>query len=213
MPADDPIDETSKTASISYRVSEMRRKGHIEKTLESAVVIDVESTCWDGGRPRGAIPEIIEIGVCLVDLKTLVRSKKRSILVKPLRSKVSEYCTALTGITQSIVEHEPPLKSALKILKNEYRVHERLFVSWGDYDRRQFYRNCEEYELPYPFGSTHLNLRHLWSTVMGLSSEITLDDACAELGLPWEGQHHRGIDDAWNTAALYIHMMKRMRCE
>lgn len=202
---------TDETASLAYRVAEYQRKGHIEKKLDAAVIIDVESTCWDDARPKGEIAEIIEVGVCLVDLKTLRRSQKQSILVKPLRSKVSRYCEELTGISQGMLAHAKPLPAAIKTLEDEYEIGTRLFVSWGDYDRRQFYRNCELYNLPYPFSNTHLNLRHLWSTVLGLETEITLDDAMAALNLPMEGRHHSGADDAWNTAALFIHLMQRLR--
>src|SRR4051812_272830 len=31
-------------------------------------VIDVEATCWDGQPPPGQVNEIIEIGLCVVDL-------------------------------------------------------------------------------------------------------------------------------------------------
>lgn len=32
-------------------------------------VIDIEATCWDGQPPPGAVSEIIEIGLTVVDLR------------------------------------------------------------------------------------------------------------------------------------------------
>ena len=69
------------------------------KLLDTILVVDVESTCWDGPPPAGQISEIIEIGVCTLDVPSLRRVEKRSLLVKPVRSAVSEFCTRLTTLT------------------------------------------------------------------------------------------------------------------
>ena len=49
--------------------------------------MDLEATCWKGPAPRGQISDIIEVGLCVVDAKSLERIEKRRILVKPLRSE------------------------------------------------------------------------------------------------------------------------------
>ena len=72
---------------------------------DAIVVVDVESTCWKGESPAGEHSEIVEIGVCLLDLTTFERSAKRSILVRPTRSKVSAFCIkkfVLRGSASSI---------------------------------------------------------------------------------------------------------------
>ncbi len=66
------------------------------RTLDQIVVVDVESTCWEGQPPPGEESEISEIGVCLVDVATGARAERRSILIRPERSRVSPYCTSLT---------------------------------------------------------------------------------------------------------------------
>src|SRR5689334_6339207 len=73
------------------------------KLFDQVLVIDIESTCWQGPPPRGQLSEIIEIGLCAVDLRTLERLEKRSIMVKPVRSRVSEFCTSLTTLTNDDV--------------------------------------------------------------------------------------------------------------
>ena len=69
------------------------------RSLDMILVIDVESTCWEGSPPPGQSSEIIEIGLCPVDLKTLTRLEKRSILIKPIQSEISDFCTELTTLT------------------------------------------------------------------------------------------------------------------
>jgi inhibitor of KinA sporulation pathway (predicted exonuclease) len=181
------------------------------KRLDLALVIDVESTCWDTHPPRGMISEIIEIGLCTVDLWTLERREKRSLMVRPMRSAVSEFCTDLTSITPDMVENAEPLSAAIRIMTRDYDSRHRLFASWGDYDRGQFQRNCQTYGLEYPFGPTHLNVKNLFAIGYGLSRELGIDSAFHRLGLTLEGTHHRGVDDAWNIAHLLCLLLRRVR--
>lgn len=179
--------------------------------LDKILVIDVESTCWEGYPPPGEMSEIIEIGLCLVDVQTLERSDRRSILVQPQRSAVGAFCTKLTTLTQEMVDRGVPLGDAIQILIDEYTSSKRLFASWGDYDRDQFQRNCRAYDLTYPFGPTHLNVKNLFAMSLGLTREVDIDDALRRYGLPLEGTHHRGVDDAWNIGLVLTLLLKRLR--
>ena len=51
------------------------------KYLDQVLVVDVESTCWNGAPPAGESSDIIEIGLCVLHLSSLERLEKRSILV------------------------------------------------------------------------------------------------------------------------------------
>jgi len=183
----------------------------MSKKLDLVLVIDVESTCWEHAPPRGQISEIIEIGLCVVDVALLRRVERRSMMVKPMMSEVSPFCTQLTGITEQMLVDAPTLAEPLRTLRQEYRSAERLFASWGDYDRDQFQRNCQTYNLKYPFGPTHLNIKNLFSASLGLNRELGLDEACDRLGLTMEGTHHRGGDDAWNIARIFCTLLSRLR--
>src|SRR3954449_6753697 len=160
------------------------------KLLDKILVIDLESTCWEGPPPAGQVSEIIEIGLVVVDVATLTRGEKRSILVKPVKSEVSEFCTRLTTLTADHLKDAGTLADAAKILKKEFASQDRLWASWGDYDRRQFERVCRESDVAYPFGISHLNVKTLFAVTHGLDHEIGMDAACQRLGLPLEGTHH-----------------------
>ncbi len=167
-------------------------------------MIDIESTCWDGGfPPKGQANDIIEVGLCPLDLATGRRLEKRSILVRPERSTVGPFCTQLTTLTQEQVAGGVAFKDACKLLEDEYHSHERLWASYGDYDRRQFEKQCREVGVRYPFGPSHLNVKTLFAAARGLPAEVGLPQAVALLGLKLEGTHHRGHDDAWNVAVLW----------
>lgn len=181
------------------------------RRLDQALIIDIESTCWDHKPPPGEVSEIIEIGLARVDLDSLERIDKRAILVRPQKSNVSPFCTQLTSLTQEEVNTGITLAEALRLLRSEYDSENRLFVSWGDYDRNQFHRNCADYGLQYPFGPTHLNIKTLFSVALGIRQELGLEEAMKKMGIKLEGRHHRGVDDAWNIAQVFCSVMWRIR--
>lgn len=171
--------------------------------LDKIVVIDIESTCWEEAPPSGEISEIIEIGLCLLDVESLEPTDKRSILVRPMKSTISDFCTELTGLREGMFHDAVLFPEALHILRREYLTKDRMWASWGDYDRRQFERVCRAYQMGYPFGRTHVNIKTMFSIITGEHRELDLDEAYDRLGWKMEGRHHSGADDAWNTARLY----------
>lgn len=181
------------------------------RSSDVILVVDVESTCWEGSPPSDQVSEIIEIGLCPVDVKTLTRLEKRSILIKPVRSEISDFCTELTTLTPDMFVEGGSLADAASILKKDYRSKDRLWASWGDYDRRQFERDCRNSRVGYPFGPSHLNVKSLFATAVGSDHEVGLDGAYRKLRLSMEGTHHRGHDDAWNIAGLLCRLLQAMR--
>ncbi|MBN1563469.1 MAG: exonuclease domain-containing protein [Anaerolineae bacterium] len=179
--------------------------------LDRIIVIDLEATCWDGPTPPDQESEIIEVGVCMLDVKTGERSQKQSIIVKPERSRVSEFCTELTTLTQADVEHGVSFEHACQILRRKFRVRDRTWASYGDYDRRQFIKQCDQKGIKYPLSATHINVKNMMAVLYGLHSEVGLVQAMAIMDLPLEGIHHRGHDDAWNIAALLAKMLQQWR--
>jgi inhibitor of KinA sporulation pathway (predicted exonuclease) len=172
-------------------------------------VVDVEATCWTGDRPPGAVSEIIEIGLTVVDLAAGERLARHRILVRPDRSTVSEFCTELTGLTQREVDQGVPFAEACRLLAAGHRAGSRPWASWGDYDRHQFTLQCQTTPAPYPFGRRHSNAKAVFAEAYGLRKRPGMAHALKLAGLPLEGRHHRGEDDAWNIAALVLHLSER----
>ena len=179
----------------------------------NVLVIDVESTCWEPPevQPKNEISEIIEIGVAVVDTINLKILENDSILVRPQKSKISKFCTQLTTLTQGQVDKGITYQEALRRLKSDFDSPNRTFVSWGDYDRKMFERNCKDYGVSYPFGPRHMNLKNTFTVLNGLSREPGMDGALDILGLKLEGTHHRGIDDAKNIAKIFLETLKKFR--
>lgn len=172
-------------------------------------VVDVEATCWEGQPPAGAVGEIIEIGLTVVDLAQRERVAKHRILVRPARSRVSGFCTALTGLTQEEVDTGVGFGEACRMLTDEHHADSRTWASWGDYDRRQFERQCDATGTRYPFSSRHVNVKQRFTEARGLRRRPGMAAALAVAGLPLDGRHHSGADDAWNIAALVLDLAAR----
>lgn len=185
----------------------------MENRLDKILVIDVEATCWSGEPPPGERSEIIEIGICLLDVDTAERASRASLIVRPEHSTVSEYCRALTTLSQEDVDAGMSLREACRQLREEYHSAERLWASYGDYDRKKIQRECRHREIEYPFGDAHLNVKNLFAVVYRLPREVPLDLALGLVGFPLEGTYHRGDADAWNIARLLGHMLKQARGE
>ncbi len=176
------------------------------------LVIDIEATCWeDKNKPKDEINEIIEIGICVVDFLNLKILSSESILVKPQKSKISKYCTDLTTITQDMVNSGVTLSKACNLLQSKYISYRRPWLSWGEYDKNIFEKNCKEYNIKYPFGQKYINLKNLFSVMHGLGGELGMSKAINYLGKPLLGTHHRGVDDAINIAEIFIDTVKKFR--
>ncbi|MFG1809582.1 exonuclease domain-containing protein [Streptomyces sp. NPDC049040] len=178
-------------------------------TDELLNVVDVEATCWEGQPPSGEVSEIIEIGLTVVDLRAGRRLAKHRLPVRPARSKVSPFCTGLTGLTQAEVDQGLSFAEACRTLAAEHRAGELPWASWGDYDRKQFVRQCLDTETQYPFGHRHINAKAAFTSSFGLRRRPGMAAALTMAGLPLEGRHHRGDDDAWNIAALVLDLSGR----
>ncbi|MDI9885501.1 3'-5' exonuclease [Streptomyces sp. HNM0645] len=172
-------------------------------------VVDVEATCWDGTPPPGAVSEIIEIGLTVVDLRAREHVARHRILVRPRRSEVSAFCTELTGLTRAEVDRGVEFAGACRLLAAEHATGARPWASWGDYDRRQFARQCAATGTAYPFGQRHTNAKAVFTDAHALRKRPGMAQALRIAGLPLEGRHHSGEDDAWNIGALVLSLARR----
>ena len=175
---------------------------------DKIIVVDIEATCWDvDPPPDGQLNEIIEIGLCICDVEANRIEGKRSILVKPLASEISPFCTQLTSITpQLVAEQGIEFSEACRILVADYDARKYLWASWGGYDRKLFRRQCRRLRISYPFGDKHLNLRTAFADFNG-GERVGMVRALRMVNLVHEGVPHRGADDAWNVARLLQYLI------
>lgn len=173
------------------------------KETKEILIVDLEATCWRTKELSDKNQsEIIEIGFALVDVNGdsgIV--KAGSYLVRPVRSSISEFCTELTTITQEMVDKDGiSLSEAGQRLK-PYR--NLLWGSWGDYDRNMMNRSFRAADVHMPLSNRHINIKAMFSILTQQKQEVGMEVALKELGIPMEGTHHRGGDDAKAIAKIF----------
>jgi inhibitor of KinA sporulation pathway (predicted exonuclease) len=189
--------------------------------LTKVFVVDLEATCWETAAERGGFQnEIIEIGICALDPRTGIIGRKNSYLVRPQRSHISPFCTALTGWTPEDVEHAPYIKEVIQTVATEYGfTKNHIWFSCGEFDRLKLSSDksggtlktlygIEREHNPFAQLRAHMNIKTLFAMKHGLKREIGLKrmlDMCKE---EFEGYHHNGVDDAYNIAKVVRHVLK-----
>jgi inhibitor of KinA sporulation pathway (predicted exonuclease) len=173
------------------------------------LVVDIEATCWAGDPPPDQQSEIIEIGVCALDVARREVGEARSILVKPTRSLVSPFCTALTTLTQAMVDEGIAFEAACALVEREFDAKSYLWASWGKYDLTMFKAQCHAFGVPYPFSGRHANLKQVFAKSINNKERVGMNRALDILALPPEGTPHRGGDDARSAARILAALLDR----
>ena len=178
-----------------------------------SVIVDLEATCCNRNSfPREEM-EIIEIGAIRVSSVTGEIDSEFGAFVRPVRnSLLTDFCRELTTISQAEVEGADDFPTVLRRFSSWVEEQPDYdFCSWGDYDKKQFVRDCQFHDVPYPFSGDHRNLKVEFSSLIGTKKRFGLGGAIRKLGLEFEGTAHRGIDDARNIARVYGHLLEQTK--
>lgn len=169
------------------------------------LVIDLEATTDEGGWPVEEM-EIIEIGASLVGADGHERDHFQRIVRPQRRPCLTDFCRQLTHITQADVDSAAPLPQVWAQFERWLTQHAPRLVgwsSWGDYDRRQLEQEWRQNQLTSLLASLpHLNLKQHFAKARQLKRPVGLNAALQLAGLSFQGQQHRALEDARNTARL-----------
>ena len=176
---------------------------------DEVLVIDLEATCWPTKLEHELnYSEIIEIGICKMDAMTGEIRDARSIMVKPIFSEVSEFCTELTGHTPEDVAKGMSLYHALNIIKKDYGLSRKILAAYGNYDGAKIEDECERKNIEFKLSPTCLNISALATLKLKANQRLGLARACAGFGLEFEGRQHSGKDDAVMAARILWECIK-----
>lgn len=158
--------------------------------IETINVVDLEFECWEGRGPGN----IIQIGICEIETKTLQIKKKMSFFVG--NYELSDFCLRITNINKYEYKAKSlPIEICSKILYNEYRFHKNHWVSWGDTDRVKLRK--ENIKM-----GPHTNLRNIYEIKTFIRAK-SLFKSMIDIGMSPIGHPHNAMDDAFNCALLY----------
>ena len=166
------------------------------------VIVDLEATCWETGTKVSRM-EIIEIGAVMLALRSFEAIDEFSEFVRPTAEPVlSDFCKELTSIRQKDVDKADPFEPVFARFLHWIGDEPYTLYSWGAYDLNQFKVECERRHMPLPEPfENHINLKALLASLTQ-TKQRGMKAALSMFGIPLEGRHHRGIDDARNIAQI-----------
>lgn len=168
------------------------------------VVVDIEHSCTEDGSIPPEARETIEIGAVIIDTHSLQVVDEFSYLIRPvIHPKLSQFCTELTGITQDELDVAAHFSEVFANFINWLPDGaEYIFATWGAYDLVQLNIDCASHGMPAFSPSLNLNLKEAFKVSRKLKKKVGLKKALEISNIPFEGNHHRALDDAKNTAKL-----------
>ncbi|GAC42757.1 exonuclease domain-containing protein [Paenibacillus popilliae] len=180
-----------------------------------AIIYDLEMTVK---RKKGEFAEIIEIGAVKVaeqDGKAAIADTFQAFVKPTLSPKLSQDTVNFTGIRQEDVNGSPVLQDVLDQFVAWIDTEDYALCSWGPDDKAQFLKECRMKRIPLHWLRNHNNLQKPVSKIMNRSShqQVGLKTALDTLQVPFVGTQHRALDDAYNTALIYIHMIDRIQLQ
>lgn len=168
------------------------------------IVVDLEATCWENVRDFDRM-ETIEIGAVELLAADEPPSREFSRFIRPVAEReLSDFCRRLTTIRQRDVDQADGFWSVFPEFLQWIGDESFILCSWGGYDLTQFRIDCVRHGLTFPASfERHVNLKKEFARLMSVKL-CGMERALARAGLPLEGTHHRGIDDARNIARLAV---------
>jgi inhibitor of KinA sporulation pathway (predicted exonuclease) len=169
------------------------------------LIVDLEATCWEQRGYGASKMEIIEIGAVMLATASGPIEAEFDSFVRPVENPIlSDFCTRLTGIRQEDVHSAEPFPAAFDRFIAWAGTEPYALCSWGQYDLKQFEAEFKRHRMQMPpsFGR-HINVKRAFCESRGIKL-CGMKRALEIAGLPLEGTHHRGIDDARNIARLAV---------
>ena len=175
------------------------------------LVIDLEATTDDGGWPIEEM-EVIEIGASVVTragrevdhFQRFIRPQRRPLL--------TPFCRQLTRIPQANIDAGAPMVQVWQQFERWLGQHlPKLegWASWGDYDRQQLEQEWQQKKLDSALARLpHMNLKQQFAQARQLRRAPGLNSALQLAGMQFNGQQHRALEDARNTARLLPLILK-----
>jgi 3'-5' exoribonuclease 1 len=179
--------------------------------IQYYLVLDYEATC-DVDSGFDYLSEIIEFPALLVDRSTLAIVDTFHQYVKPsFRPHLTEFCTQLTGIEQSMVDNSKPFPQVFEQFLEWLQQHVEsldtvICVTDGPWDLRDFLeKECIYHCIQRPtFMRRIIDLRKVFANSYNLKlSGGNLDVMLKALDMEFEGRPHCGMDDTMNIYRVF----------
>ena len=154
--------------------------------------------------------ETIQIGAVLVNKDYEIVDKFNSY-VKPQEGNINSFIRHLTGISRYLVKNAPSFAEVIESFKEWLPKDEEMrFVSWSMTDRKQLIEESGYKKVDLgAMGDTFedwIDAQSLFGEKIDSEKSYKLEDALFLSDVYPEGNTHDGLDDAYNTARLFVKM-------
>ncbi|XP_074652516.1 3'-5' exoribonuclease 1-like [Tubulanus polymorphus] len=196
---------------VKARIANVTKR---ETPYDYLVIIDFEATCEESNGTN--FPhEIIEFPAILLNTNTLkVESEFHEYCRPQKNSKLSPFCTELTGITQEVIDSADAFPDVLQRMESWLSLCSNdgastyAIVTDGPWDMSRFMqKQCQISEIKFPrWARKWVNVRKTYRNFYGFA-KANLRAMLENLGMAFIGKPHSGIDDARNIARVVGHIM------
>ena len=165
------------------------------------MIVDLEAT----DPYLTGITEVIEFGYAIVEDNKI--QGYGGSFIKPVYSQLTSVISKLTSIVEDDLKNAPVFEDFLNGFIEDFDVTEWVFVAWGDYDKDMLRRMCLLWNAPEMPFKAHINLANCHKRFYGFKKQRGLKRALNHAQIELEGFHHRGVDDAHNTAKIFLDLI------
>lgn len=174
------------------------------------IILDLEATCWQGNL-MDRNQEIIELAAYRVNGYREWIDHFQSFIKPVQHPRLSTYCTDLTGITQDQVSKAKSFEHIFPLFEDWFHALDgpQLICTWGGKDISLIKAECRRCDADDSFLPGWIDLKSQYAGFHQLSKEVGLLKALEYNDIDFEGSPHRALDDAYNTAKLFLQYLDR----
>lgn len=165
------------------------------------IVLDVEATDEQ---------EIIEIGAVKLNEQLEVVDKFQSF-VRPTKNHVlTYYIKKLTGIQQQEVDQAEPFPNVFQSF-TEWAGNQPFLITWSKSDKLYFRGEFLQHKLENTFLHHFIDIQSIVCKLISSESVMNLKKVLECFELEFDGTEHRALNDAVNTAKLFVVAMNHAK--
>lgn len=154
---------------------------------------------------KGQLSEIVEIGACKVDLKNKQIIDQIQIYVKPKSGYISKTTRKFINMSKEDLKKTIPFRDAIQLFSS-WLGTDYFLCSWGKDDKHHMINQCARSKISVDWFINYNDIQKPIGKLISTENQnqIGLKNALDLSEIEVSGKAHRGIDDAINTAHLFI---------
>ncbi|WP_100407940.1 3'-5' exonuclease [Bacillus solitudinis] len=160
---------------------------------------------------KGQLSEIVEIGACKVDIHNRNIVDHLQIYISPKRG-ISKSTRKFIKMTEEDVANAVSYQEGIKIFK-DWLGEDYYLCAWGKDDKFHLLNQCLRYHMNLNWLRNYNDIQIQISRLLKAEHALSLKSALALLNIVPTGKAHRGIDDAFNTAELFLRFQPELNLQ